>query len=83
MTKYLKLYKTSAKKDKLWIRVSKKVSKKAVVRNKIKRRVRSILKDYDVDLSKYVLSVLPISLELNFEQLKDEIENKLCLMSLI
>ncbi len=71
--RYFKLYKTSAKKDKLWIRVSKKVSKRAVVRNKIKRRVRSILIDYDIDLSRYVLSVLPSVLELSFEQLKREI----------
>jgi len=71
--RYFKLYKTSTEKDKLWIRVSKKVSKKAVVRNKIKRRVKSILRDYDIDLSRYVLSVLPSALELSFEQLKREI----------
>lgn len=73
LMRYFKLFKTSDKKDKLWIRVSKRVSKKAVIRNKIKRRIKSILREYNIDLSKYILSVLPSALELSFEQLKREI----------
>ena len=59
--------------------VSKRVSKKAVIRNKIKRRVRAIF--YGVEKGFFAVVVKNDISNLNFELLKNEIKksiNKIC-----
>ena len=57
---YFKIYKSQRPKDKVWIRVSKKVSKKAVVRNKVKRRIKQIVQIYSYSIDpNYIISALP------------------------
>ncbi|MBX4181451.1 ribonuclease P protein component [Candidatus Parcubacteria bacterium] len=57
------------------ISVSKKVSKKAVVRNTIKRRIRAILKEFKPSLkaAKYLLIVKPGAELVKGPELKSEL----------
>lgn len=64
-------------KDKVWIRVSKKVSKKAVDRNKLRRQIKEIVRNYPKDLSKYIISVMPLAKVADFKTLKKNLLNKL------
>lgn len=56
---YFKIYKSQKPKSKVWVRVSRQVSKKAVVRNKIKRRLRQMADMYCNINPNYIISVLP------------------------
>lgn len=66
----IKIYKSRKPKSKVWIRVSKKVSKKAVVRNKVKRRIRAILQEVNEDLTSYIISALPGADQIKFSELR-------------
>ena len=66
----IKIYKSRQSKNKVWIRVSKKVSKKAVVRNKVKRRIRAVLQEVNEDLTPYVISALPGADQIEFSELR-------------
>jgi ribonuclease P protein component len=60
------------------ISIPKKVSKSAVVRNKMKRKVFSIIKELYPDLQKKVMGIIimkPNSDKLDFETLEKEIIN--------
>lgn len=67
------------KKDKLWIRVSKKVSKKAVIRNKLRRQVREIVRTEfpNRDMSDTIISVLPEAKDVPFAKLKENLLKRL------
>lgn len=71
--KYFRLIKANRPKNKVWVRVSKKVSKKAVVRNKLKRQVKEIIRTLDRDLSPYIISVLPAAKGVEFTKLKTDL----------
>jgi len=73
----IKIYQTRRPKDKVWIRVSKKVSKKAVTRNKIKRRIQAILREVDRDLTPYVISALSGADQAGFSQLRAALLSKI------
>ncbi len=66
--------KNQSQKQPLIIVVSSKVSKKATVRNLIKRRLRSILKPYIDQGLRLKIIVLPPAAGLDFLTLKKEIE---------
>lgn len=68
--KYFKITKAKKPKDKVWIRISKKVSKKAVERNKLRRQVREMIKKSPRDLSMYIISVKPAAKDKSFKTLK-------------
>lgn len=53
-----RIYKSQKPKTKVWIRVSKKVSKKAVVRNKIRRQIKEVIRAYDIDTD-YIIAANP------------------------
>lgn len=58
--------------------ISKKVSKKAVVRNKIRRRVSEIIKNENIIFKKpsdFVLIIMPSLAEKNFFETKEAIKN--------
>jgi ribonuclease P protein component len=59
--------------------VSKKASPKAVERNKIKRKIREIIKKYPSEkLQGYkIIVATPQSLDLSYQQLEEEINNLL------
>ena len=67
---YFRIIRARHPKDKVWIRVSKKVSKRAVDRNKLKRQVREIIRPIDKDLSPYIISVSPSTKGVDFNTLK-------------
>lgn len=72
----LKITKNNLGKSRFGFIVSKKVSKKAVVRNKIKRRLRSIIKQNLKDIKKgmdVVLIILSGIEKKNFTELKEEL----------
>ena len=71
----IKVYRTKRPKNKVWVRVSKKVSKKAVVRNQVKRRIRAVLSEVSKDLSPYVISALPGAEKITFTELKRTLLN--------
>lgn len=57
--------------------VSKKISKKAVVRNKIKRRIRAIIREFFSEIIEgydYVFFARPGIENLDFEELKDKVK---------
>lgn len=72
-----RITKSKLDKEKVWIRVSKKVSKSAVVRNKLRRQVREIIKDFPKDLSSYIISVLPYAKTAKFKKLESSLLKKL------
>ncbi|MDP3724969.1 MAG: ribonuclease P protein component [Nanoarchaeota archaeon] len=62
----------------LTVVVGTKVSKKATERNKIRRRVRAIMRDKKKDEGKeYVVIAHPGAKTLSFQELKNEIEKQL------
>lgn len=52
--------------------VSKKYSRKAVERNKVKRRVREILRELNTD-KRYKIILKPSAKNLSYQELKEEI----------
>ena len=81
----LKLNKNKLKDVRFGVIVSQKVSKKAVVRNKIKRRFRSVLKDSSQNLKKgfdIVLIALPGAETKSFLEIRSTIEKLLRLAGL-
>jgi ribonuclease P protein component len=62
----------------LLIAVSAKVSKKAVVRNFLKRRIRAIMRPIVKDSKfDYFIIVKPEATKMNYQELKNEVFNKL------
>ena len=62
------------RKDKLWIRISKKVSKRAVDRNRLRRQVREIVRETTkLDLSPYIITVKKQALGQPYSLLKTEL----------
>jgi len=59
------------------ISVSKKVSKKAVIRNLIKRRIRPILKKFDLKPARYLLIANPGAEKIRGVELQSELEKVL------
>ena len=72
---YIKVISNNLKESRFGIVVSKKVSKKAVVRNKIKRRTRAIIKANLLKIKKVDCIVFFLSLPTDFNSLKKEIED--------
>ncbi|KXB08623.1 hypothetical protein AKJ56_00740 [candidate division MSBL1 archaeon SCGC-AAA382N08] len=68
---------TEGNKRKPVIVVSSKVSKKAVERNTIKRRVREIIKDKTSRLRGCKIIVSPAVLNLSYNQLEQEIKKEI------
>lgn len=64
---------TSSDTLKVIISVSKKVSKKAVIRNKIKRRVRAALRNLDLKPRTYLIIAKSGAEDLKGEELKNEL----------
>lgn len=72
---FLKYLANGTNKTKIGFVVSKKVSKKAVERNKVKRRLREIARSRKEDINKgfsIVVVTLPIIKNLPFEEMKKE-----------
>ena len=63
-----------ALKLKVIISVSKKVSKSAVTRNTIRRRLRPIIKELPLKSAEYLFVVRPGAEKLRGEELKQEVE---------
>lgn len=70
---YLKYKKNNLKQSRFGIVVGKKYSQKAVERNKIKRRIRELVKEKNIQGLDIVINVLP-GAENNFEKLKENVE---------
>jgi ribonuclease P protein component len=70
---YLKYKKNNLKSCRFGIIVGKNYSKKAVDRNKIKRRIREILAKKDVQGLDIIVVVLP-GVESDFEKIKENVE---------
>lgn len=63
--------------------VSKKVDNKAVIRNKLRRRINAILKEELVGREKsydLIVSVLPKMNEVTFQELSDEVKKGLSVL---
>ena len=65
------------KKSPLIIVVSAKVSKKATERNKLKRRIRNIMRYYLTGDRAYKIITRPEAMKLNFQELKEEMEKQI------
>lgn len=74
---YFKIYKSQKPKSKIWIRVSKQVSKSAVVRNKVKRRLRDMAGMYMHIHPDYIISVLPGADKASYWDLMIDLKNTL------
>jgi len=75
---FLKLIANNLKKNRFGVIVSQKISKKAVIRNKIKRRIKSILIQKLPEIKKQldiVLVALPGLETKNFWEIKEIINN--------
>lgn len=59
----------------LFVSVGKKVAQKAVERNLIKRRVRSIFSDLKKNNEQYSVVVKPSARMVSFQELKDDVVN--------
>lgn len=71
-------YRGKEKKDKLWIRVSKKVSKKAVDRNRLRRQIKAALRELtNQNLKKYIISVKKEVLGQPYAIIKEELAKAL------
>jgi ribonuclease P protein component len=59
--------------------VSKKISQKAVERNKIKRRIREIIKKYPLEKTQgcKIIVAAPQPLDLSYQQLEEEIKKEI------
>lgn len=76
--KGIKITKTNKKNNKLVVIVSTKVSGKAVKRNKIKRRIKNIVKNYPEDsLRGCKIITSPAVLNLSYQELEKEIREKM------
>ena len=64
---------TSSEKTRVIISVSKKVAKKAVTRNLIKRRIRPILNKFSLKPAQYLLIARPGSDKIKGEELQEEL----------
>ena len=71
--KILKIYWSKQPKDKVWIRVSKKVDKRAVVRNRVKRKIRAAISDTPLH-SNVIISALPNIVNYSVEEIKTEVQ---------
>ncbi len=72
----IKVVKNKLNKNRFGVIVSNKISKKAVLRNRLKRQIKAILKEEDKKLKTgfdYVIISLPVILEANFNQIKKTI----------
>lgn len=70
--------KTLSDKNRAVIIVSVKVSKKAVVRNRIKRQVREIIRNYKKSIFSATglrIIVLPRALDSKFDEMKQDLED--------
>jgi len=65
------------KKSSLIIVVSTKVSKKSTERNKLKRRIKSIIQHRTEGNKAYKIITRPEAIKLNFQELKEEVEKQL------
>ncbi|MFH1308467.1 MAG: ribonuclease P protein component [Patescibacteria group bacterium] len=79
---FLKVLKNKTQNSRFGFIVSKKVSKKAVIRNKIKRRLRSIVKNIDIKNGiDVIITTNPEIVEKTYQEIKLEMEDlfkKLC-----
>jgi len=57
------------------ISVSKKISKKAVIRNRIKRRIRSILSELKLKPATYLIMAKPGSEKIKGKELENELKS--------
>lgn len=76
-TPYIQIIYTPSPSFSVAVVVSKKVSKKAVVRNKIKRRVYEILRLYYKSYKKngvYIIIIKPTIQNISFKDLKEHIQ---------
>lgn len=71
--RYFRITVAEKPKDKIWVRVSKKVSKRAVDRNKLRRQVKEMLRELNIDYSQYVISVFPQALGKSYKALKKDL----------
>ncbi|MDD5098582.1 MAG: ribonuclease P protein component [Candidatus Pacebacteria bacterium] len=72
---FLKFLDNGTNRTKIGFVVSKKVSKKAVERNKVKRRLREATREKKDDIDKglsIVIVALPVIKDLSFEEIKKE-----------
>lgn len=73
---FLKILKNNLNNNRFGIIVGKKISKKAVVRNKIKRRLREIIRQANVKLGfDIVIITKPEIINKNYQEIKNELEN--------
>ena len=76
--KSVNVKKIRGKKDKSVIIVSTKVSKKATERNKIKRRIREIIRDRSQKTGQnYKIYVNPSAKNLSYQELEKEIKKQI------
>lgn len=64
--------------NRLGVVVSKKVSKRAVKRNKIRRRIKNYLSQYDVNLKQgydLIISAKPACLEKDYQEITKSIDH--------
>ena len=73
---FLKIVEKEAGPTKVGIIVSKKVSKKAVERNKVKRRIREIVRKIEFKQGFDIIIIThPSAKDLSFEEIKEQIIN--------
>lgn len=75
---FLKILKNNLEANRFGIIVSTKISKKAVNRNKIKRRIREIIRQADIETGFDIVVVAkPEIINKNYQEIKEEIEELL------
>lgn len=75
---FLKILKNNSKINKLGVVVSAKISKKAVIRNKIKRRIREIIRQANLKNGFNIIAVAkPEIIDKNYQEIKIDVENLL------
>ncbi len=73
---FLKILKNNLDNNRFGIIVSKKISKKAVIRNKIKRRLREIIKQAHIKSGfDIVIITKPEIIDKNYQEIKNDFEN--------
>lgn len=73
---FLKTLKNNLDDNRFGVVVSKKISKKAVVRNKIKRRLREIIRQAHIKPGLDIIIITkPEIIDKNYQDIKNELEN--------